>query len=386
MQFALLGPLEVRDEGRTIEIARGKPRALLALLLLSPGRVVPVERLIDELWGDAPPATVATALHVYVSGLRKALGEGTIATHEPGYVIQVAPEAVDLHHFEQLRTEARAADPERAAALLAEALAIWRGPALADVPLPREAARLEELRLGATEERIDAELELGAHEELVPELEGLVREHPFHERLRRQLMLALYRAGRQADALAAFADARRTFVDTLGVDPSPMLQELQHAILRQDVSLAPSTDRTTVATVLFLDLGVRGEVEATADRALAAAEEQLSAQHALRIEPGLADALLAVFDDATEAVGAAIAVCEHLRRELTDACRPRAGLATGDVTLGARTSGAAVVLAARRVRDAKPGEVVAGERTAAAARGAFSFRRRGDGYVVSSAV
>lgn len=384
MQFALLGPLEVRNEGRTIEIARGKPRALLALLLLSPGRVVPVERLIDELWGDTPPATVATALHVYVSGLRKALGEGMIATHEPGYAIQVAPEAVDLHRFEQLRREARDADPERAAALLAEALAIWRGPALADVALPREAARLEELRLGATEERIDAELELGAHEELVPELEGLVREHPFHERLRRQLMLALYRAGRQADALAAFADARRTFVDTLGVDPSPMLQELQHAILRQDVSLAPSTDRTAVATVLFLDLGVRGEVEATADLALAAAEEQLSA-HALRIEPGLADALLAVFDDATEAVGAAIAVCDHLR-QLTDAVTPRAGLATGDVTLGARTSGAAVVLAARRVRDAKPGEVVAGERTAAAARGAFSFRRRGDGYVVSSAV
>jgi DNA-binding SARP family transcriptional activator len=384
MQFALLGPLEVRDEGRTIKIARGKPRALLALLLLSPGRVVPVERLIDELWGETPPATVATALHVYVSGLRKALGEGTIATHEPGYAIQVAPEAVDLHRFEQLRREARDADPERAAALLAEALAMWRGPALADVALPREAARLEELRLGATVERIDAELELGAHEELVPELEGLVREHPFHERLRRQLMLALYRAGRQADALAAFADARRTFVDTLGVDPSPMLQELQHAILRQDVSLAPSTDRTAVATVLFLDLGVRGEVEATADLALAAAEEQLSA-HALRIEPGLADALLAVFDDATEAIGAAIAVCEHLR-ELSDACVPRAGLATGDVTLGARTSGAAVVLAARRVRDAKPGEVVAGERTAAAARGAFSFRRRGDGYVVSSAV
>jgi DNA-binding SARP family transcriptional activator len=381
MQFALLGPLEVRDGDRAIQIARGKPRALLALLLLSPGRVVPVERLIDELWGETPPATAATALQVYVSGLRKALGEGTIATHEAGYAIQVAPEAVDVNRFEQLRAEARDADAERAAALLAEALGIWRGPALADVPLPREAARLEELRLGATEERIDAELELGAHEELVPELEGLVREHPFHERVRRQLMLALYRAGRQADALAAFADARKTFVDTLGVDPSPMLQELQHAILRQDASLARPSDRTAVATVLFLDLGVRGEVEATADKALAAAEEQLS-PHALRIEPGLADALLAVFEDATEAVGAAVAVCDHLR-ELSDACAPRAGLATGDVTLGARTSGAPVVLAARRVRDAKPGEVVAGERTAAAARGAFSFRRRGNGYVVT---
>jgi DNA-binding SARP family transcriptional activator len=382
MQFALLGPLEVRHDGRTIPIARGKPRALLALLLLNPGRVVATERLIDELWGDSPPATAATALHVYVSGLRKALGDRTIVTREPGYVIEVAPEAVDLHRFETLRAEARDADPPRAASLLREALALWRGPALADVPLPTEAARLDELRFGAVAERIDADLELGAHEELVPELEALVREHPFHERPRRQLMLALYRAGRQADALAAFADARRTFVDALGVDPSPMLQELQHAILRQDVSLAPPTDRTATATVLFLDLGVRGEVEATADRALAAAEERLS-PHALRVEPGLADALLAVFEDAADAVGAAVAVCAHLR-ELTDSLAPRAGLATGEVTLGARTSGAPVVLAARRVRDAKPGEVVAGERTAAAARGAFSFRRRGDGYVVTA--
>jgi DNA-binding SARP family transcriptional activator len=382
MQFALLGPLEVRHDGRTIEIARGKPRALLALLLLSPGRVVATERLIDELWGDSPPATAATALHVYVSGLRKALGDRTIVTREPGYAIEVEPESVDLHRFETLRTEARSADPPHAASLLREALALWRGPALADVPLPTEAARLDELRLGAVAERIDADLELGVHEELVPELEALVREHPFHERLRRQLMLALYRAGRQADALAAFADARRTFVDALGVDPSPMLQELQHAILRQDVSLAPPTDRTATATVLFLDLGVRGEVEATADRALAAAEERLS-PHALRVEPGLADALLAVFDDAAEAVGAAVAVCAHLA-SLTDALVPRAGLATGEVTLGARTSGAPVVLAARRVRDAKPGEVVAGERTAAAARGSFSFRRRGDGYVVTT--
>jgi DNA-binding SARP family transcriptional activator len=380
MQFALLGPLEVRHEGRTVEIRRGKPRALLALLLLSPGRVVAAERLIDELWGDSPPATAATALQVYVSGLRKALGEATIATRDPGYAIQVEPDAVDLHRFEHLRAEAREARPERAAALLREALGLWRGSALADVQLPVEAARLDELRLQAIEERIDAELELGANAELIPELEALVREHPFHERLRRQHMLALYRAGRQADALAAFAEARRTFVDALGVDPSPMLQELQHAILRQDASLAPPTDRSAVATVLFLDLGVRGEVEATTDRALAAAEERLSPQ-ALRVEPGLADALLAVFEDATVAIGAAVAVCADLR-ELTDACAPRAGLATGDVTLGARTQGAPVVLAARRVRDAKPGEVVAGERTAAAARNAFSFRRRGDGYVV----
>jgi DNA-binding SARP family transcriptional activator len=381
MQFALLGPLEVRRDGSTIEVGRGKPRVVLALLLLNAGRVVPTERLIDELWHESPPATAATALHVYVSGLRKALGEDTIVTRDPGYAIDVPRDAVDVHRFESLVVAGRSAPPSDAVRLLREALALWRGPALADVPLEAEAARLEELRLGAVEERVAAELELGADEELVPELESLVREHPFRERLRRHLMLALYRAGRQADALAAFADARRAFVDSLGIEPGPMLQDLQQGILRQDASLAPAADRATTATVLFLDLGVRGEVERVTDRALAAATETL-APKALRIEPGIADAMLAVYADASDAIAAAVAACERLGA--MEACAPRAGLATGDVTLGARTSGAAVVLAARRVRDAKPGEVTAGERTAAAARGTFTFRRRGDGFVVSS--
>ena len=321
MQFALLGPLEVRDGDHAIQIARGKPRALLALLLLSPGRVVPVERLIDELWGETPPATAATALQVYVSGLRKALGEGTIATHEAGYAIQVAPEAVDVNRFEQLRAQARDAGAERAAALLAEALGIWRGPALADVPLPREAARLEELRLGATEERIDAELELGAHEELVPSSRGWCAS------IRSTSGCGGSRCwrctgpgGRQTPWPRSRTRARPSSTRSASIR-SPMLQELQHAILRQDASLARPSDRTAVATVLFLDLGVRGEVEATADKALAAAETVVP--HALRIEPGLADALLAVFEDATEAVGAAIAVCDHLRG-LTDAAARRA--------------------------------------------------------------
>jgi DNA-binding SARP family transcriptional activator len=382
MQFALLGPLEVRHEGRMIEIRRGKPRALLALLLLNAGRVVPAEKLIDELWGDAPPATAVTALHVYVSGLRKALGDNAIATRDPGYALDVPPEAIDLHRFQALRAEARRAEPARAARLLGEALSLWRGPALADVDLDREAERLEELRLGALEERIDAELALGSHQEVIGELEALVREHPFHERLHRQRMLALYRAGRQADALAAFAEARRIFVDSLGVEPGPMLQDLQHAILRQDPSLAPQAQRATTATVLFLDMGVRGEVDTIIDRALGVATEEL-APRALRVEPGLADAMLAVFEDAAEALASALAACGRLV-DLSAECVPRAGLATGDVTLGERTSGPAVVLAARRVRDAKPGEVVAGERTAAAAHGAFKFRRRGDGYVVTS--
>jgi DNA-binding SARP family transcriptional activator len=380
LQFALLGPLDVRRDGLPIPIRQGKARALLALLALNAGRVVSAQRLIDELWDEAPPPTAATALQVYVSTLRKTLGEGAIATRAPGYVLEASSDSVDAHRFAALRERAHSLDPAAAALLLREALALWRGPALADVGLPREAERLEEGRLGAVEERIDADLALGRAEELVPELEALVREHPFHERLRRQLMLALYRAGRQADALEAFAAARRTFVDALGIEPAPMLQQLHQAILRQDPALAPAGDRAATATVVFVDLGVRGEVEASIDRAAAVATEEL-APRALRVEPGLADAMLAVFDNAGDAVGAALAVCDRLER-LDATCAPRAGLATGDVTLGARTSGAAVVLAARRVRDARPGEVVAGERTAAAAHDTFKFRRRGDGYVV----
>jgi len=380
VDYAVLGPLEVRSGDRAVPIGRGKQRALLALLLLNAGRVVSTDRLIDELWGDTPPATASTALQVYVSKLRKALGQDVIVTREPGYAIQVERNGLDLQRFEGLLAEARGAETEQAAQLLRDALALWRGPALCDVPLAPEAARLEDLRLATLEDRIDADLALGRDAQLVPELEGLVRERPLRERLRGQLMLALYRAGRQADALQAYREARATLVEELGIDPSPQLQELEQAILRQDAALAPASERTTTATVVFFDLGIQGEVEAVAARALAAATVEL-ARTAKRVEPGIADALLAVYDDASEAVRAALAAHEGLR-VLGDAVAPRAGLATGDVVLGARTSGAAVVLAARRVREAKAGEVVVGERTAAAARHAFSFSRRRDGWVV----
>jgi DNA-binding SARP family transcriptional activator len=383
MQYAVLGPLEVTDDGRTIPIGGGKPRALLALLLLNDGRVVPAERLIDELWGDEPPSTAATALQVYVSKLRKALGETAISTREPGYALDLGAGSLDLTRFEALVAAAKRADAAGTAELLREALALWRGPALADVALKVETQRLEELRLSALEDRIDADLELGRAAELVPELEALVREQPLRERPRAQLMLALYRAGRQAAALEAYRDARRALVDELGIEPSPRLQELEQAILRQDPSLAPPAEQRTTATVVFLDLGIRGEVEAIGERAFAEASNEL-ARTAVCVEPGLADAALALFDDATTAVRAAVAVRNRLR-ELGDAVAPRVGLATGDVLRGARTSGPAVVLAARRVREAKPGEIVAGERTAAAARESFSFRRRGEGFVLVEA-
>ncbi len=379
MEYALLGPLEVRSDGRTIAVGRGKQRALLAVLALNAGRVVPAERLIDELWGDEPPATAATALQVYVSRLRKSLGEGAIETREPGYLVEGQ---VDVSSFETLVSKARQSEPAQAAELLAEALGLWRGAPLADCELPLEAARLEEQHVSAIEQRIEADLANGRSSELVAELESLVAEHPLREPFRAQLMLALYRAGRQAEALDAYRAARATLLDELGIEPSPRLQGLEQAILRQDDSLAVSDERTLTATALFLDLGIQGEVEAVAGRALALATEELSVT-AERVERGLADAVLAVYADADNAVDAALRARERLTTELGDAVRPRVGLATAEVTLGERIEGVAAVLAARRVRSAGPGEIVAGERTAASAR-AHAFRQRGDGYVLTT--
>jgi DNA-binding SARP family transcriptional activator len=379
VEYSLLGPLEVRVEGRTIAVGRGKQRALLAVLALNAGRVVPAERLIDELWGEEPPATAATALQVYISRLRKLLGETAIETRDPGYLVHGD---VDVRRFDQLVSEARRSEPEHAAALLSEALSLWRGAALCDCGLPLEAARLEEQRVAATEQRIEADLTRGRSSELVGELESLVGEHPLREPFRAQLMLALYRAGRQAEALDAYRAARTALLDELGIEPSPRLQQLEQAILRQDDSLAATPERTLTATALFLDLGIQGEVEAVAGRALALAIEELSAT-AERVERGLADAVLAVYADADNAVSAAARTCAQLTRELGHSVHPRVGLATAEITLGERVEGVAAVLAARRVRTAKPGEIVAGERTAASAR-AHPFRQRGDGYVLTS--
>jgi hypothetical protein len=195
-------------------------------------------------------------------------------------------------------------------------------------------------------------------------------------------MLALYRAGRQAEALGAYRAARTALLDELGIEPSPRLQQLEQAILRQDDSLAAAAERTLTATALFLDLGVQGEVEAVAGRALALATDELG-RTAQRVERGLADAVLAVFTDADAAVEAALRTCDRLSAELGEAVQPRAGLATAEVIVADRVEGVAAVLAARRVRQALPGEVVAGERTAAAAR-THVFARREDSYVATA--
>jgi DNA-binding SARP family transcriptional activator len=245
MEFRILGPLELWDRGREVSLGGPKPRALLAVLLLHPNEVVPANRLIDELWGEDSPEDAAAALRVNVSRLRKALPQDVLTTRSPGYVIRVEPDELDLHRFERLVDEGRsllarglATD---ASERLHDALALWRGPALADFAYESFAqgaiGRLEEIRLAAVELRIDADLALGRHDELVGELEELLAENPFRERLRKCLMTALYRSGRQAEALDAYQDARRALVEGLGIDPSPALQELERAILRQDPSL-----------------------------------------------------------------------------------------------------------------------------------------------------
>jgi DNA-binding SARP family transcriptional activator/streptogramin lyase len=245
MEFRILGPIEAVESGRSVALGPAKQRALLAVLLVQANEVVSIDRLIDELWGERPPAKAAKSVQVYVSQLRKVLGDGRLETSGRGYVLHVQPGALDSERFQGLLAEGREAlaraEASRAAETLRAALALWRGPALSDVAYEpfaeAEIARLEELQLGALEERIDADLALGRHAELVAELEDLVRAEPLRERLRGQLMLALYRSGRQAEALDAYREARRVLVERLGLEPSRALQELERAILRQDEAL-----------------------------------------------------------------------------------------------------------------------------------------------------
>lgn len=246
MDYRILGPLEAWTGERQLPLGGPRQRALLAILLLRANEAVSTDRLIDELWGERPPATAANTVQVYVSQLRKTLeARDAIETRAPGYAVRVRPGELDLHRFEELAGRGRRAlaggRAGEAAEALRAALELWRGPALADLAFEAFAGaavlRLEELRLAALEERLEADLALGRHTELVPELEAIVAEHPLRERARGQLMLALYRAGRQADALDAFQEARRTLVDELGIEPGPALKQLERAILTHDASL-----------------------------------------------------------------------------------------------------------------------------------------------------
>ncbi len=248
VEFRLLGPLEVLHDGAEVPVRGARQRELLALLLLHAGQVVSSDRLMDALWGDSQPAAGATALRVRVSQLRKALGPGggRLVTRAPGYTLLVESGELDLQRFERALDRAAAAlpdDPAAAARHADTALSLWRGAPLADIAYSSHAqaaiVRLEELRAAALELRVEAELALGHHAQVVGELQQLVAEHPLRERMWGQLMLALYRDGRQADALAAYRAARKRLVEEVGIEPGPGLRALESAILAQDTSLAP---------------------------------------------------------------------------------------------------------------------------------------------------
>jgi DNA-binding SARP family transcriptional activator len=420
VEFRILGSLEVSDGDRPLPVNGPRQRALLAMLLLHANEVVPTDRLLEALWGDRLPDSGPTALQVRVSQLRKALGRarssGIVLTRPPGYVLEVGPEAIDARRFERLllvgRAELADQEPERAAATLGAALALWRGPALAEFtyePFAQpEIARLEELRLVAVEERGDAELACGRHEGLVAELEALVAEHPLRERLRRQLMLGLYRSGRQADALDAYRDARRALVDGLGIEPGEELRRLEQAILRQDPALAaprqpsprpspslrPVAEERKVVSVLFADLADSTALTSSLDpeRARAVLEryydamaEQIEAAEGT-VEKFIGDAVMAVFgapvaqeDHPERALHTALALCRRLAQLHGDELELCVGVATGEVVVGRQRHGSSFVTglvvntAERLQRGAAPGQILVDERTARAVRGAFEL-------------
>jgi DNA-binding SARP family transcriptional activator len=268
MEFRILGPLEVIDGERTLDLGGAKQRSLLAVLLLNANEVVSSDRLIDALWGEEPPETAGQAIHVYVSQLRRVLGRDRVETKAPGYLLRVDRGELDAYQFEALLDQGKASDLEAGPAKLREALALWRGRPLEEFAYERfaqlEIGRLEELRLACVEERVDADLACGRHSELVGELDALVAKHPLRERLRGQLMVALYRSGRQAEALEAYQEARRVLVDELGIEPARSLRELEKAILRQDrwldlVSASGAGEATDVVRGIFV--GRESEVE-----------------------------------------------------------------------------------------------------------------------------
>src|SRR6266545_4569263 len=394
MEFRILGPLEMLDGSRVVSLGGRRKRAVLAILLLHLNRVVSSDRLIEELWGERPPATALQTVRVHVSQIRKVLGRDLLRTLPAGYLLELGPDQLDASRFERLLDEGRAAiavgDAASAAALLHEGLDLWRGPALADFTFEpfaqAEIARLEDLRVSALEGRIEADLALGGNMELVGELEALIAEHPLRERFRAQLMLALYRVGRQSDALDAYREARRLLVEELGLEPSPELRALEGALLRQDGSLGlpslspqfiasqPSVRKTV--TLVHVDLESWGaevaDPEAFGLRLQGPLEQVLDVvgRHEGAVTAQVADAVTATFglpslheDDALRAIRAAVDLREELaeRYEL----QPRIGIATGEVVASGPSMriGAVAGSATRLANGAQPSEIVLDDAT-----------------------
>jgi DNA-binding SARP family transcriptional activator len=425
MEFRILGPFEVLDHGRDLTPARAKQRTLLAMLVLHANDVVARDQLIEGLWGDAPPGTAHTVVHGHVSALRKLLGPDRIETRGPGYLLRASSDELDLAHFEALVAEAQGhLDADARAARLRAALAVWRGEPLADFRYDSfaqsERARLDELKLSVLEERLDADLTRGRHGELIPELEQLVAKHPFRERLRGQLMLALYRSGRQAEALSAYHDARRALVEELGIEPGLALRQLEKAILAQEPLLeppqtapvpellevstekavepaaadTPTADERKLVTVVFADLAESTALSERLDpervrvllREFFAAMTSVVESFGGRVEKFIGDAVMAAFgvpsaqeDHAERALHAALAMQERLREHFDHELELRIGVNTGEAVVGPPLEGGSFVVgdcvnvAARLEQSAGPGEVLVGERTVAASRGAFEF-------------
>jgi DNA-binding SARP family transcriptional activator/class 3 adenylate cyclase len=433
MDFHILGPLEVLDEGEGVALGGHKQRALLGVLLLHANEMLSTDRLIDELWGERPPATAAKAVQVHVSRLRKTLagagGEnqgGPLLTREHGYELQLDPNRVDAHRFERLVDEGRSAlaagKAERAAAGLEEALSLWRGAPLADLAYEpfaqREIARLADLRVATLEQLIEAKLALGRHAEVVAQLEALIAEHPYREGLRAQLMTALYRCERQADALQAYQATRRTLVEELGIEPGERLRDLEAAILTHDQALGWSAPKevevqggppaardvvdeaplATAATparrllsIVFADLvGSTGLAERLDPEAMHALLDRYAEvcgavieRHGGTVEGFIGDSVVGVFgqtelheDDALRAVRVAVELREagaelsaELQREQGVEIAMKLGVESGEVFIsaGSRRSpfaaGDAFNVASRLEGMASEGEILLGENT-----------------------
>jgi class 3 adenylate cyclase/tetratricopeptide (TPR) repeat protein len=417
MEYRVLGSLEVLDgSGQRIPLGGARQQTVLGSLLLRAGRTVPLERLVDELW-ETPPETAAKTVQVYVSRLRRLLSPGAIESRSGGYALVLDGDRLDLTQFERLADEGRTAlgagQADRAAQLLREALALWRGPALGGLAaeaLRREADSLEETRLQVLEDRLEADLARGREREIVPELQALVAEHPFRERLRGQLMFALYRTGRQTEALEVYRDGRTLLSDELGLEPSEELRRLEQRMLAHDPELepAPSSPATPGApvtppptpdpirgrrptTVVFADVvdsTTLGElldpesVHRLLERYSEIAREVLE-RHGGEIEKFIGDAVVAFFgltelheDDALRAVRAAVelrdevtALADELKRSSGIELAVRIGVNSGDVFVGGGAgretfaTGDSVNVAARLEQVADPWDILLGERT-----------------------
>jgi DNA-binding SARP family transcriptional activator len=417
MDYGILGPLEVRAGDRAVPLRGARQRELLAVLLLHANEIVSSDRLIDDLWEGDPPPTATKMIQNGVSQLRKLLepegeGEQRLVTRSPGYLLRVASGELDADRFESLaadgRRELAAGNYAAAVELLSEALALWRGPALVDFVdatfARAEAARFDELRSAATEDRIEAELALGRHADVVPELEALVAQHPLRERLRGQLMLALYRSGRQADALRVYQETREVLVEELGLEPSPALQRLEKAVLVQDPALelgdearpappepedvgvsAPET-RKTVSVVAADILSLDGPHDPeTLGRPMGLAVQTVTdvlERHGASTEPSTGGGVIGIFgvprvheDDALRAVRAAFearTALQDLGAELEDesgiTVALRAAVLTGEVVAAnavahSLVASDAVSVAARLQQAAQPGEILVDEQT-----------------------